>query len=301
MKPTNNPFVTEYRRQQILVPKGLFPNTHFLKNSDFYNTIGSSTSTSSSSMTKVSTAPRNTSRGCNSTSRMVKHPLRKHHSFHFQPSQTVAGILKQRKTQEKNEGPLIFRPVQNMDSAFKPIKPMPKSPNYTAEALYPPPHRDELNYDLNCTAPAVLPATTMAATSLRRHTSNVECYSNTLPLRSGATEPNNYYTDDEESQSTPSSSSARSNALITSTASKKRGNGNNRIHYKTDLDTISSRNLSNNNCDKPFSNNSKDYMNQTDSMAFSSRYKQTPKVVNNNCVTKRTTPYSTLMFNELNI
>lgn len=96
--PTN-PFTTSNRRQQILVPKELFPR----KNGG----DASISSTSSSSYR-----------------RPVKLPLRKHHSFHFQPSQTVAGVLKHEQFQQqkqhhqqvstkeryKNQGPLVFKP-----------------------------------------------------------------------------------------------------------------------------------------------------------------------------------------------
>lgn len=89
--------------------------------------------------------------------RPIKLPLRKHHSFHFQPSQTVAGLVKQKRQQQNskhhrynskeeanispassainfniskndkfegiNEGPLIFKPYDE-NSAFKPIQPI---------------------------------------------------------------------------------------------------------------------------------------------------------------------------------
>lgn len=74
--------------------------------------------------------------------RPMRLPLRKHHSFHFQPSQTVAGIkpcqlqqlreqLQQQQQQQltaaaaatTQRGPLIFQPLTlNEQSAFKPIE-----------------------------------------------------------------------------------------------------------------------------------------------------------------------------------
>lgn len=124
--PQNNNF---YTRPSNFLPKELFP-------------------TSSAVQRKESTK---------SLRRPIKLPLRKHHSFHFQPSQTVAGLVKQKRQQqnskhqrynskeetnispassainfnisnidrvEKNiEGPLIFKPYDE-NSAFKPIQPI---------------------------------------------------------------------------------------------------------------------------------------------------------------------------------
>lgn len=82
--------------------------------------------------------------------RPVKLPLRKHHSFHFQSSQTTAAAVKHKKSY-KNNGPLVFKPF-NENNAFKPITPVPKSPNKN-----------------NCTTPP-----RVCGTSLKRHMSNVE-------------------------------------------------------------------------------------------------------------------------------
>lgn len=71
--PNNNhPF---YTRPSNLIPKELFP-------------VQRKESTSSSK----------------SMRRQVKLPLRKHHSFHFQPSQTVAGVVKSHKS-KSHRGP----------------------------------------------------------------------------------------------------------------------------------------------------------------------------------------------------
>jgi hypothetical protein len=71
-----------------------------------------------------------------SSRRPIKLPLRKHHSFSFQPSQTVAGVIKQKKTTTTTtmfvagEGPLVFKPAPLDETVvFKPITPVPKSPN----------------------------------------------------------------------------------------------------------------------------------------------------------------------------
>lgn len=121
--PQNNNF---YTRPSNFLPKELFP-------------------TSSAVQRKESTK---------SLRRPIKLPLRKHHSFHFQPSQTVAGLVKQKRQQQNSknqrcnskeeanissainfnisnndkfegisEGPLIFKPYDE-NSAFKPIQPI---------------------------------------------------------------------------------------------------------------------------------------------------------------------------------
>lgn len=124
--PQNNNF---YTRPSNFLPKELFP-------------------TSSAIQRKESSK---------SLRRPIKLPLRKHHSFHFQPSQTVAGLVKQKRQQQSNkhqrynskeeahispassainfnasnndkfegigEGPLIFKPYDE-NSAFKPIQPI---------------------------------------------------------------------------------------------------------------------------------------------------------------------------------
>lgn len=173
--PTN-PFTSSSssssnRRQQILVPKELFPR----KNSSGLNNGVDQLSSSSSS----------------SYRRPVKLPLRKHHSFHFQSSQTVAGsgALKheqfqpskqssssssttnqQQSTKERyrNQGPLVFKPFSEK-SAFKPIVPSP-SKGITAAAATEP----SLNgYDAS-TMPRI------CGTSLKRHISNVETFSTAI-------------------------------------------------------------------------------------------------------------------------
>lgn len=70
----NNHF---YTRPSCLIPKELFPATAVHRKE--------STSSSKSAVTMQQ------------HQRSVRLPLRKHHSFHFQPSQTVAGVIKSHK------------------------------------------------------------------------------------------------------------------------------------------------------------------------------------------------------------
>lgn len=175
--PTN-PFTSSSssssnRRQQILVPKELFPR----KNS---SGLSNGVDLSSSS----------------SYRRPVKLPLRKHHSFHFQSSQTVAGTLKheqfqpskqssalsaaaaaasnhQQSTKERyrTQGPLVFKPFSEK-SAFKPIVPSPSAHNSTLAAVAG--ADPSLNgYDVS-TMPRI------CGTSLKRHISNVETFSTAI-------------------------------------------------------------------------------------------------------------------------
>lgn len=150
--------------------------------------------------------------------RMVKLPLRKHHSFHFQPSQTVAGALKQTKNRYKNNGPLVFKPF-NEKSAFKPITPLPKSPIETLDTQttlssdtevlngdHPSDNNtnDGSEHVYNITT-SLSAAPRICGTSLKRHISNVETYN-----RTRTTDETNSMSDDEDSVSVtpPSSSSA---------------------------------------------------------------------------------------------
>lgn len=165
--PTN-PFTTSSRRQQILVPKELFPR----KNNGHDLSISST-----------------------SYRRPVKLPLRKHHSFHFQPSQTVAGTLKHEQIQQqqlkhyhqhkqqqqqqqistkeryKNQGPLVFKPFSEK-SAFKPIIPSPKGSNDSEDNG----DMNDDNNDIQCNFDT-LTMPRICGTSLKRHISNVETFS----------------------------------------------------------------------------------------------------------------------------
>lgn len=90
------------------------------------------------------------------TIRPMRLPLRKHHSFHFQPSQTVAG-QQLIKSKPKVIGPLIYKPYLNESSAFKPI-----SPVYNTNGV------DDQFSGHN--VPRI------CGTTLKRHMSNVETY-----------------------------------------------------------------------------------------------------------------------------
>lgn len=202
----------------------------------------------------------NTQSSSSLSRRPVKLPLRKHHSFHFQPSQTVAGA-KHNKKHYKNNGPLVFKPF-NENSAFKPITPVPKSPNKLS------------NYSSNnLTAPRI------CGTSLKRHMSNVETF------QTNRNEEQNFLTDDEES---PSSSSA----------STTRGK---RLHY-ADLAPLNCAQSKSGNSSGSATGSSassagvvSDNVNSVDSEMKLKNYKQ------NGSVPKRTTQYATLKFNEVTI
>lgn len=239
-----NPFVTSTRRQQILVPKELFP----INQSNHQNNISNEPNTQSSS--SLSRRP-------------VKLPLRKHHSFHFQPSQTVAGA-KHNKKHYKNNGPLVFKPF-NENSAFKPITPVPKSPNKLLS-----------NYSSNSlTAPRI------CGTSLKRHMSNVETF------QANRNDEQNFLTDDEESPSSPSSSSA----------STTRGK---RLHYAdlAPLNCAPSKSCSSGSASGSTASSAGvvcDNVNSVDDEMKLKNFKQ------NGSVPKRTTQYATLKFNEVTI
>lgn len=133
---------TAHRRQQYLVPKELFPR-------------------------KITYAD-----SSGSNRRPVKLPLRKHHSFHFQSSQTVAGVLQNEQYHPKNkittherykvQGPLVYKPFSEK-SAFKPIVPSSKESNDSDDG-------NETNY-------AMPSMPRICGTSLKRHISNVETFS----------------------------------------------------------------------------------------------------------------------------
>lgn len=110
------------------------------------------------------------------TVRPAKFPLRKHHSFHFQLSQTVAGVKLKKKTNNHNQnsGPLIFKPFFNENSAFKPISPVKcNSPNN-------PTNIQDINAicinNLCTNNNDEINAPRICGTSLKRHMSNVETY-----------------------------------------------------------------------------------------------------------------------------
>lgn len=168
------------------MPKELFPINHLSQQNG--NVVPSSSpatpSSSSSLVASTSSAAR----------RPVKLPLRKHHSFHFQSSQTVAGTkqlnqLQQQQQQQHhhqqqhqnnntkkfqhkksyiNNGPLVFKPF-NGENAFKPIKPVPRSLNVTATTSLTSPSSDAQHHYAS-SEPRI------CGTSLKRHQSNVETH-----------------------------------------------------------------------------------------------------------------------------
>lgn len=154
------------RRQQILLPKELFPGDKDIK------LVAS-----------------------NSFRRPVKLPLRKHHSFHFQPSQTVAGstlkpdAYRQLSTKERyrNQGPLVFKPFSEK-SAFVPITPASKSATSTRTKK---PNSDDGDHKSDDQSDSFeMPR--ICGTSLKRHISNVETYTaNSRKLHYADLEPLN--------------------------------------------------------------------------------------------------------------
>lgn len=242
--PTN-PFSTSNRRQQVLVPKELFPRKN-------HNTADQTNKLTLSS----------------SFRRPVKLPLRKHHSFHFQSSQTVAGALKHEQFQQKeqttaataatgtkdrykNQGPLVFMPFSEK-SAFKPIVPT-QSPDDVDDG-----DSGDLN-DRNDfdTMPRI------CGSSLKRHISNVETFT-----------PNHWRNNDEDN-------------------SQKSIIGRRKIHY-ADLAPLSSgtndRN-NNNNANEIAASKSRTKIN--DLQTKSSNIKQTNGAT--------ATQYATLRFDEVSI
>lgn len=101
------------------------------------------------------------------TIRPMRLPLRKHHSFHFQSSQTVAGQKIEKKMKPKVVGPLIYKPYLNEKSAFKPISPVYNSSNRSGVVC------DDDNYDDQFSGHNV---PRICGTTLKRHMSNVETY-----------------------------------------------------------------------------------------------------------------------------
>lgn len=263
--PTN-PFTTIGRRQQILVPKELFPRK---------NHNGGDTS--------ISSAYR----------RPVKLPLRKHHSFHFQPSQTVAGVIKHEQFQQKHpihqqistkeryksQGPLVFKPFSEK-SAFKPIVPSPKDSNDSEDGGKGEPiTRNDFEAS---TMPRI------CGTSLKRHISNVETFST-----------NQWQSDNEDSFANPS---------MTSTSAGHRR----KIHYAdlaplptSNVTSFHHRNDRNNNSNSNnIDNNSEKHMtadatnNRGDQNSI---HIQTTSKMTAPAPASTTTQYATLRFDEVSI
>lgn len=154
------------QQQQILLPKELFPTTSNGELQPAYET------------------PRQPKISSNKP-RPIKLPLRKHHSFHFQPSQTVAGN-KQEKSYLKNyykaNGPLVFKPIKpvpatcQQNSSSTSSTPSPTPPNTMFSLSAPPSSASTADQgktkNLSHTSPRI------CGTRLKRHHSNVEAGNN---------------------------------------------------------------------------------------------------------------------------
>lgn len=256
--PTN-PCTISTRRQQILVPKELFPQ----KNGD--------TSISSSSYR-----------------RPVKLPLRKHHSFHFQPSQTVAGVLKHEQFQQKhqqvstkerykNQGPLVFKPFSEK-SAFKPIVPSPKGSNESEDG------NGDSNKQSNFVETSTMPR--ICGTSLKRHISNVETFSN-------GKFSNQWQSDNEDGNATSNAINRRK--IHYADLAPLPSSNVNSMHYRNDRNNNSNSNDGTNIVDgSSSSSNGKRQKNDGTSV------KDDPTVLKNQSTTT-TTQYAKLRFDEISI
>lgn len=253
--PTNPFSTSNNRRQQILVPKELFPRG---KN-------GAENKLTLSS----------------SFRRPVKLPLRKHHSFHFQSSQTVAGALKHEQFQQKeqnattkerykNHGPLVFMPF-NEKSAFKPIVPTKNGPN-DLDDEHDGEQSERNEFD---TIPRI------CGSSLKRHISNVETFSSNHWRTGNAVTTN----DDANLQSHHSKSQERR-----------------KIHYADLAPLSSTSNTTNNSNDRNNNNNNNNSQANDNPTKPNSR---NSKLMNDSqsSIEKQTngTQYATLRFDEVNI
>lgn len=186
MFPLLYSFVDKKHRQQFLTPKELFPTNIYTKNTE---------PTTSNGQSAYVTA---------SLRRRVKLPLRKHHSFHFQPSQMVTGTLKQTNNRPKNSNPLIFNAL-NEKSAFKPITPMPKSPKKPTV----PEKRITTSFSLGDNVMVHNSVPRICGTNLKRHMSNIETY------YINRIDDNYLLSDDASSTSTTPLSSSSLSAYLT--------------------------------------------------------------------------------------
>lgn len=130
------------------------------------------------------------------TTRPVRLPLRKHHSFHFQPSQTVAGIRSKHRLKHSSPGTggvcngAAAALFLNENSAFKPISPVEHISNNggggglgaTTLSSRLVSHEliqgnfDEIKAKSTTTDASGRPIPRICGTSLKRHLSNVESY-----------------------------------------------------------------------------------------------------------------------------
>lgn len=208
--------------------------------------------------------------------RPVKLPLRKHHSFHFQPSQMVTGSLKQSKNRPKNLNPLVFNAL-NEKSAFKPITPMPKSPKKSTD----PNKRIVTSYSLGENVMVHNSMPRVCGTNLKRHMSNIETY------YINRNDDNYLLSDDASSSSTtPLSSSSVSayqvNGLHYADLALEPTKSNS-IRGKIAVDTNKNPNCSNRN----------NVLNQKANLANKSQAESTSE--------QRGTQYATIKFQEVKI
>lgn len=276
--PTN-PFATSNRRQQILVPKELFPRK---------NTADASILSSSSS----------------SYRRPVKLPLRKHHSFHFQPSQTVAGVLKHEQFQQKhhqmstkerykNQGPLVFKPFSEK-SAFKPIVPSPKGSHES---------EDGNNGDSNGRSDFIETSTMprICGTSLKRHISNVETFST-----------NQWQSDNEDGNATASTSAVNRRKihyadlapLPSSNSMHHRNDRNNNSNSNDDTNIVDGGNSTSTSSNSSSSSSSNAKRPTTSDNVLAKGDQHLLKMKQSNAAPSSattTTQYATLRFDEISI
>lgn len=318
---STNPFLSSSPRQPTLIPKELFPGGSSRQQQ--FHQPQHLTDDDTSMMPSTIRRP-------------VKLPLRKHHSFHFQPSQTVAGAMKQTKNRYKNNGPLVFKPF-NEKSAFKPITPVPKSSTQTGElgtvlssdtATMNSDHKSGGNGNDHVHSISTTVAPRICGTSLKRHISNVETYN-----RSRSIDETNSMSDDEDSVTPPSSSSASNGrgkrlhyadlaplcASITS-ASNTNSNSINSSSRNNNVNNNNRSKINNNNTNNNNDNNNGSASNSSSCTISSSDNKiaidanpnglnrssasangHQPSHSNGSLPIKRTTQYATLKFNEVNI
>lgn len=173
-KPSSSP--RQQPQQQILLPKELIPSV---------STVGLPPSQSVYDVQRQQNPTR--SNHPNNKPRPIKLPLRKHHSFHFQPSQTVAGSNQEKsylKNYYKANGPLVFKPIKPVpptttgnntcqpNSSSTSSTPSPTHPNTMSSLSSPPSTASTLTMantqNLSHTSPRI------CGTRLKRHHSNVE-------------------------------------------------------------------------------------------------------------------------------
>ncbi|KAL5292690.1 nrm family protein [Megaselia abdita] len=143
--------------QQVLIPQELFPSDDCKPVFSIVNDENDVDEADNDDLSNQSKS-RKQAKSNGYTIRPMRLPLRKHHSFHFQPSQTVAGQQMIKSSKPKVIGPLIYKPYLNESSAFKPISPVYNSNDRIDDQF------SGHNVPRIC------------GTTLKRHMSNVETY-----------------------------------------------------------------------------------------------------------------------------